>query len=74
MNMDKTCEGCLIYERHIEDPDIYPECNGRIYKETNCPCKTCLIKAMCDRPCGLITEKEWYYKNIIKQIRKTSDG
>ena len=25
-DMDKVCEGCLVHERHIENPDLYDKC------------------------------------------------
>jgi hypothetical protein len=72
--MDKICKGCLIYERHIKDPHTYRECNGRIFKDTKCPCQNCLIKMICDTPCELLIEREWHLHTVIKNIKETSNG
>lgn len=40
-----TCEGCTIFGK-IEWCDIIK--HGR---EKDCPCRNCLVKVMCSKPC-----------------------
>lgn len=61
--MDKLCEGCLTHERSNErvlsSSLTYGECPGYVNKDTNCPCQYCLIKMICDSPCGLFKKRFW---------------
>ena len=58
IDMDKICKGCKEYERHIENPERYIECEGYTRKHTNCPCQNCLVKVMCDDVCDKY-KKKW---------------
>lgn len=49
-NMDETCNGCLTYERYIEDPELHIDCKAHT-NTTGCPCQHCLVKMVCENPC-----------------------
>lgn len=46
---DKECRGCMMFEKENK------ECEIRVIpympKVGHCPCKTCLVKGMCQNEC-----------------------
>jgi len=51
---EKFCGGCRIYEdvKHIPPEDRATDCAvARPGAVKSCPCKTCLVKMVCDLPC-----------------------
>jgi len=68
IDMDKICKGCLAYERSNTFLNMkgvlkgvkYGQCPGYVFKDVDCPCQHCLIKAMCDDVCEEFKKSKWF--------------
>jgi len=53
---EECCKGCYVYTKYTNcylEPSI---------KERKCPCITCLVKGICNRPCHLFYVYNKFYK------------
>lgn len=59
-DMDKLCNGCILYEEHLKGLDNYITCLGYMIKDTECPCIDCLVKMMCTTTCEKLIKTSWW--------------
>lgn len=58
--MDEQCSGCHIYRMYSKNKgSVHLRCSVQLeYPDIPCPCKTCIVKMMCQEPiCDTIRDR-----------------
>lgn len=74
VNMDKLCEGCVLYELYFKESDDCFICTGYLIKDVDCPCINYLLKMICDKVCENLTKTLWWYNYVRKRKEKNGRG